>query len=120
MSVKATVVINQGANTLSGVEVATALIGSAGVVISKGYNGSTYIVAGTQTSSLSPVILALTNASPGDQFLIRKYTTAVIGTGASQVVVQSGSAAGAIIGAFQIGTAAPNEVLATFDGVQWR
>lgn len=119
-TVKATVVKAQNADTLSGVEVATTLIGSAGVRISMGYTGGCYVVAGTQTSSLSPVILDLNNASPGDQITVKKYTTAVIGTGASQVVVVSGSAAGAIVGAFQVGTASPNEVTAVFDGVQWR
>jgi hypothetical protein len=113
-------VTDQNANTLSGVQVDTALIGSAGVVIAKGYTGGMYVVAGTQTSSLSPVILSLQNAFPGDRITVKKYTTAVIGTGASQVVVVSGSAAGAVVGAFQIGTAAPNQVDAVFDGVQWR
>jgi hypothetical protein len=119
-TVKVTQVTDQNANTLSGVEVATTLIGSAGVTIGKGYTGGVYIVAGTQTSSLSPVILSLGNASPGDQIVVKKYTTAVIGTGAAQVGVYSGSAAGALVGAFQIGTAAPNQVTAAFDGVQWR
>lgn len=119
-TVKATKVVDQNANTLSGVEVATALISSAGVTIANGYNGPTYVVAGTQTASLSPVILSLNNVAAGDTFVVKKYTTAVIGTGASQVVVVSGSSAGAIVGAFQVGTAAPNQVTAVFDGVQWR
>lgn len=119
-NVGATVVTDQNANTINGVEVATALIGSAGVTIANGYTGGCYIVAGTQTSSLSPVILSLGNATQGAEFTVKKYTTAVIGTGAAQIVVVSGSAAGAIVGAFQVGTAAPNEVTAVFDGVQWR
>ena len=118
--VGATVVVDQNANTLSGVQVATALIGSAGVTIAAGYSGGCYIVAGTQTSSLAPVILSLANVSPGDRITVKKYTTAVIGTGAAQVQVISGSAAGAIVGAFQVGTAAPNQVDAVFDGEQWR
>ena len=118
--VSATVVTEQNSKTLDGVEVATALIGSAGVRIANGYTGGMYVVAGTQTSSLAPVILDVNNASPGDMFTVKKYTTAVIGTGASQVVVVNSSAAGAVVGAFQAGTAVPNEVTAVFDGVQWR
>lgn len=119
-TVKMTTVVDQNANTLSGVQVDTNLISSAGTTISVGYTGQMYVVAGTQTSSLSPVILALTNVPVGARIVIKKYTTAVIGTGASQVQVVSGSAAGAVVGAFQIGTAAPNQVEAVFDGVQWR
>ena len=118
--VKACTVKDQNANTLSGVQVDTALIGSAGTRISVGYTGGMYVVAGTQTSSLAPVILDLNNASPGDTITVKKYTTAVIGTGAAQIVVVSGSAAGAVVGAFQVGTASPNQVTAVFDGVQWR
>ena len=116
------VMLEQNVNTLVGVQVDTALIGSAGITVKKGQNASVYIVAGTQTSSLAPVILSLDNAASGDRITVKKYSTAVIGTGAAQVQVLSGSAAGAIVGAFQIGTAAPNEVTAVFDGVAqvWR
>lgn len=110
----------QNANTLAGVQVDTALIGSAGVVYTAGRNARTVVIAGTQTSSLSPVILDLYGAKHGDVFIIKRYGTSVLGTGASQVQVVSGSAAGAVIGAFQVGTAADNEVVAVFDGVAWR
>lgn len=118
--VSATTVVDQNANTLPWVQVDTNLIGSAGTRISAGYMGGMYVVAGTQTSSLSPVILDLNNAQPGAQIVVKKYSTAVIGTGASQVIVVSGSAAGAQVGAFQVGTGGQNQVVAQFDGVQWR
>lgn len=117
---RAVTVMEQNANTLAGVQIDTALIGSAGVTYTMGRNAPVIIVAGTQTSSLSPVILDLYNARAGDVMVIKKYTTAVIGTGAAQVQVVSGSAAGAVIGAFQVGTNSPNQVSAFFDGVAWR
>jgi hypothetical protein len=118
---KACVLIEQNANVMGGgVQVATALIGSGGTTINAVQVGAAYIVAGTQTSSLAQIILDINNTPPGYQFLVRKYTTAVIGTGAAQVQVVSGSAAGAVVGAFQVGTAAPNEIRTIFDGVQWR
>ena len=112
----------QNINTLAGVQVDTNLIGSGGVTYRYGVNPATIVIAGTQTSSLSPVILDLPNAKHGDQFVIKKYTTAVIGTGASQINIVSGSAAGAVVGAIQVGTASPNTVIAVFDGVNviWR
>ena len=121
-SIKLSGYTEQNANTLAGVQVDTALIGSAGVTYRYGVNPSTIVIAGTQTSSLSPVILDLVNAKHGDQFTIKKYTTAVIGTGASQVNIVSGSSAGAVVGAIQVGTASPNTVIAVFDGVNqvWR
>ena len=108
------------ANTMAGVQIDTALIGSAGVVYNIMRNAPVVIVAGTQTSSLSPVILDLSGATQGDTFVIKKYTTAVLGTGASQIQIVSGSSAGSVVGAFQVGTAVPNEVRAYFDGVAWR
>lgn len=119
-TVKLQSVQQQNANTLAGVQIDSTLIGSAGIAYTAGYNPSVIILTGTQTSSLAPVILDLANAKQGDTFRIKKYTTAVIGTGASQVQIVSGSSAGNVIGAFQVGTAAPNQVDATFDGVAWR
>ena len=110
----------QNINTLAGVQIDTALIGSAGVVYTMGRNPPVVVIAGTQTSSLAPVILDLYNARIGDVFTIKKYTTSVLGTGASQINIVSGSAAGAVIGAIQTGTACPNMVIAAFDGVAWR
>lgn len=120
---RACTVMEQNANTWAGVQVDTALMGSGvGVTLRAGREAPVYIVAGTQTSSLSAVVLDTGNAKAGDQFIVKKYTTAVIGTGASQVVVVNGSAAGTVIGAFQVGTASPNLVVAVFDGVAgvWR
>lgn len=108
------------AETMAGVKIDSTLIGSAGVVYNAQRNAPVVILTGTQTSSLSPVILDLAGAKQGDTFIIKKYTTAVAGTGASQILVVSGSAAGGVVGAFQVGTAAPNEVRAFFDGVAWR
>ena len=119
-TLRAVTVQEQNANQFNGVQVDTALIGSAGLVIRSGREAPVYVVAGTQTSSLSLVILDLANARAGDRMTIKKYTTAVIGTGVSQVQLVSGSSAGAVIGAFQIGTATPNEASGYFDGVAWR
>ncbi len=41
-------------------------------------------------------------------------------TGKSAIYGLGGAAAGAVVGAFQVGTAYPNQVTAVFDGVQWR
>lgn len=119
-TLRAVTVQEQNAGQFNGVQVDTALIGSAGLVIRSGREAPVYILGGTQTSSLSPVILELTNAKAGDTMTVKKYTTAVVGTGASQIVVVSGSAAGTIVGAIQVGTAAPNQVTAYFDGQVWR
>ena len=116
------IVTEQNANTLTGVQVDATVIGSAGITVKYGKAAPVYILTGTQTSSLAPVILSLDNAHSGATIIVKKYTTAVLGTGASQIHVVSGSAAGAIVGAFQVGTAAPNLVTAVFDGVAkvWR
>lgn len=119
-TVKAVTVVEQNANTIAGAQLDSTVIGSAGVAYRIGREAPVVVLTGTQTSSLSPVILELGNAKSGDSFTIKKYTTAVIGTGASQVQVVSGSAAGLIVGAFQVGTASPNQVNAYFDGVAWR
>jgi len=119
---RACVITEQTAGQLNAVQVDTAVYGtSAGALtIRSGREAKTYIIAGTQTSSLTTVVLDLFNAAAGDTMTVKKYTTAVIGTGAAQLNVVSGSAAGAIVGAIQVGTAAPNQVDAFFDGVQWR
>ena len=119
-TVKLVTVQEQNADMLAGVLVDSTLIGSAGITYRAGRHPGTIVLTGTQTASLAPVILDLANATQGDRFVIKKYTTAVIGTGASQVVVVSGSAAGVIVGAFQIGTNSPAQVSAVFDGVAWR
>ena len=118
---RACTVVEQNANTLAGVQVdATVFTSAVPVVVRAGREAPVYILTGTQTSSLAQVVLDLPNAAVGDQFLIKKYTTAVLGTGAAQIQVISGSAAGAVVGAFQVGTAAPNEVTAVFDGTNWK
>lgn len=118
-TVKLVTAQEQNANTLAGAQLDSTVMGTS-VSYTAGRNPPVIVLTGTQTSSLSTVVLDLYGARQGDQFTIKKYTTAVIGTGASQVVVVSGSAAGVIIGAFQVGTAAPNQVVAYFDGVAWR
>ena len=118
---RACAIVEQTAGQLNGVQVDTALYGSGSPVsLRSGREAKTYILAGTQTSSLTQVVLDLFNAACGDIMTIKKYTTAVLGTGAAQIQIVSGSAAGAVIGAIQVGTAAPNQVDAFFDGVQWR
>jgi hypothetical protein len=119
-TVKAVTAQEVNAEILSGVKIDSTLIGSAGVVYNIQRNAPVVILTGTQTASLSPVILDLAGAKQGDTFIIKKYTTAIQGTGASQIHVVSGSSAGAIVGAMQVGTATPNEVRAIFDGVAWR
>ena len=121
MTLRACTVVEQNVNTLAGAQVDATLFTSAvPVVIRSGREAPHYVLTGTQTSSLAQVVLDLVNAAAGDRFCVKKYTTAVLGTGAAQIQVLSGSAAGAVVGAFQVGTAAPNDVTAVFDGVQWR
>ena len=118
---RACTIVEQTAGQLNGVQIDTALYGSGSPVnIRSGREAKTYIVAGTQTSSLVQVVLDLFNAAAGDTISVKKYTTAVLGTGAAQIQIVSGSSAGAVIGAIQVGTAAPNQVDAFFDGAAWR
>lgn len=123
MPIRATVVLEQNANTIAQVQVDTNVYATAGagsVVIRSGREAKVYIMAGTQTASLTQVVLELANAAAGDIMTVKKYTTAVLGTGASQIQIISGSGAGPVIGAIQVGTATPYFVDAYFDGVQWR
>lgn len=118
---RACTITEQTAGQLNGAQVDTAVYGSGSPInIRSGREAKQYIVAGTQTSSLTQVVLDLFNAACGDTITVKKYTTAVLGTGAAQIQVLSGSSAGAVVGAIQVGTAAPNQVDAFFDGVQWR
>ena len=121
-TLRACTVTEQNANTLAGIQVDTALFGSAvaGATIRAGREAPVYVLAGTQTSSLAVVVLDLVNAAAGDRLVVKKVGTGVIGTGLAQIDVRSGSASGAIVGS--IGTAAgtSDEVVGVFDGVQWR
>lgn len=119
---RATVVVEQNANTLAGVQTdtnvyATAVTGS--VTIRSGREASVYVMAGTQTASLTTVVLDLTNAAAGDRMVVKKLGTSILGTGLAQIQIVSGSAAGQIVGS--IGTALGNfnEVTAAFNGVAW-
>ncbi len=117
---KAVTVVEQNANVIAGVQAISTLIGSATpLVFRAGRESPVIVLTGTQTASLGQVIVENVNAKQGDVVVIKKYTTAVLGTGASQIQVLAGTAAGLVIGAFQLGTAAPNEVRCYFDGVQW-
>lgn len=119
-TVKLVSVVEQNANTIAGVQNISTIIGSATpTVVRSGREAPIILITGTQTSSLAQIIVENVNAKQGDVMIIKKYSTAVIGTGASQIQVLAGTAAGAVIGAFQVGTAAPNEVRCYFDGVQW-
>lgn len=120
---RATTVVEQNTNTIAGVQTDTNVYATAatgGVTIRFGREAPTYIMAGTQTASMTQVVLDLVNAAAGDKFVIKKYTTALLGTGLAQIGIFSGSGAGALVGA--LGTAVNNfaEVTAVFDGVAWR
>lgn len=120
---RAVTIQEQNPNRVAGVQVDTAVYGSAAPInIRVGREAPVYILAGTQTSSLTLVVLDLFNAAGGDQITVKKYTTSVLGTGAGQFQVLSGSSAGALVGAIQVGTATPVSVTAVFDGVNqvWR
>lgn len=122
---RAVVIREQNPQKLNGdVFVDTAVYATAAqsLTIRSGREASTYIMAGTQTSSLTTVALDLANAASGDQITVKRYSTAAVTTGAGQIQIVSGSGAGAILGSIQTGTAAVNAVTAVFDGVNqvWR
>ena len=121
-TLRACTVIEQNANTLAGIQVDTALFGSAvaGATIRQGREAPVYVLAGTQTSSLAVVVLDLVNAAAGDQQIVKKIGTGVIGTGLAQIDVRSGSASGAIVGSLGTAAGTSDEVIGTFDGVIWR
>ena len=64
---RACTIVEQTAGQLNGVQVDTALYGSGSPVsLRSGREAKTYILAGTQTSSLTQVVLDLFNAACGD------------------------------------------------------
>lgn len=120
-TVKLVSVVEQNLTMMQGVQVDTAVYGTATppiVRVGRDVSGESgvYISAGTQTAATLPIVLDLANAYHGARVTVKRGTN----VGTSVITVVSGSAAGATVSVLSSGVA--DEVIGVYDGFAavWR